>query len=96
LELPLESLLLEEGQNNFTLEEPVWLDPLSTATPEPPIVPKTDRGRETLPNVDRVEQILAMVLHLSSADKARLVNELAQFPEINHFFLTAIAAHLQK
>jgi len=96
LELPLESLLLQESQNNFTLEEPVWLAPLSTATAEPSIMPETDRSRETLPNVDRVEQILGMVLHLSSADKARLVNELAQFPEITHFFLTAIAANLQK
>ncbi|MGA1622563.1 MAG: reverse transcriptase-like protein [Synechocystis sp.] len=53
-------------------------------------------SKDTLPSVDRVQQIVGMILHLSSADQGRLVQELAQFPEVSNQFLTAIASQLKR
>jgi len=51
--------------------------------------------RDTLPSVDRVQQIVSMVMHLPPVDKTRLIKELAQFPELSNQFLTAIAERLK-
>jgi len=53
-------------------------------------------SKDTLPSVDRVQQIVWMVLHLSPADQGRLVQELALFPELSNQFLTAIANQLKR
>jgi hypothetical protein len=53
-------------------------------------------SKDTLPSVDRVQQIMGMILHLPPADQGRLVQELALFPELSNQFLTAIASQLKR
>jgi len=91
VEVPLEALFIPGPPPS---EE--WQDPFSTATGEVEESAPADRSRETLPSVDRVQQILAMILQLSEADKTRLISELAQFPELSNAFLAAIARRLQR
>ncbi len=68
-----------------------FLDPFSTAGEELDDQKLRDRVKDTLPSVDRVQQILGMIMHLSETDKTRLVQELTQFTEITNRWLQAIA-----
>lgn len=69
-------------------------DPFSTANDEQ-YQERLSHIKDTLPSIDRVQQIVSMTMHLSPADKTRLVKELAQFPELSNQFLTAIAERLK-
>lgn len=69
-------------------------DPFSTANDEQ-YQERLSHIKDTLPSVDRVQQIVSMTMHLSPADKTRLVKELAQFPELSNQFLRAIAERLK-
>lgn len=91
VELPLEALFIPSPPG----PEP-WQDPFSTATGEIQTAAPADRSRETLPAVDRVQQIVGMILQLSEGDKTRLMSELAHFPELSNAFLAAIAHRLQR
>jgi ribonuclease HI len=91
VEVSLESLLIPGALGS----EP-WQDPFRTATGDIATPAPADPSRETLPTVDRVQQILAMILQLSEGDKTRLIAEIAQFPELSNAFLTAIAHRLQR
>ncbi|BFM40565.1 reverse transcriptase-like protein [Synechocystis sp. LKSZ1] len=75
---------------------PDLADPFVTAGEELDDQKLQTRPKDTLPSVDQVQQILGMIMHLSEADKTRLVQELAQFPEITNRLLTAIANNLKK
>jgi hypothetical protein len=91
LGLPLEAVFPATLQ-----AAPDLADPFVTAGEELDDQKLQTRPKDTLPSVDQVQQILGMIMHLSEADKTRLVQELAQFPEITNRLLTAIADNLKK
>ncbi|MFM1843362.1 MAG: hypothetical protein RLZZ490_2104 [Cyanobacteriota bacterium] len=70
-------------------------DPFSTANDDL-YEERIKHSKDTLPSVDRVQQIVGMILHLSAGDQARFVQELARFPELSNQFLTAIASQLKR
>lgn len=71
------------------------IDPFATAN-DGFYEERVKNSKDTLPSVDRVQQIVGMILHLSAEDQGRLVQELAQFPELSNQFLTAIASQLKR
>ncbi|MFM7383460.1 MAG: ribonuclease HI family protein [Microcystaceae cyanobacterium] len=58
--------------------------------------PPKDRSKDTLPSLDKVQQLMAMIMVLTEEDKTRLIRELVQFPDITNRILTAIADNLKK
>ncbi|MFN9175683.1 MAG: reverse transcriptase-like protein, partial [Synechocystis sp.] len=74
---------------------PTYQDPFSTAN-DGLYEERIKHSKDTLPAVDRVQQIVGMILHLSPADQGNLIQELAQFPELSNRFLTAIASQLKR
>jgi hypothetical protein len=77
---------VQENQDNFAIDSPLSLDP----------PPQKDRSRETFPSGDRVQQVIAMIMHFSEEEKSALMYELVQFPELTNKVLTAIAAQVKR
>jgi len=102
--LPSETTLLETvvtpNQNNHShvISVSDYQDPFSTAVEDLEVnfMPK-ERGKdkETLPSLDLVQQIVAMIMPLSEEDKNRLVRELVQSPDLINRILNAIAETLK-
>ena len=77
---------VQENQDNFAIDSPLSLDP----------PPQKDRSRETFPSGDRVQQVIAMIMHFSEEEKSAFMYELVQFPELTNKVLTAIAAQVKR
>lgn len=81
---PVDDLL--ENQDDFSIDPPLSIDP----------PPPKDRSRETFPSGDRVQQVIAMIMHFSEEEKSAFMYELVQFPELTNKVLTAIAAQVKR
>ncbi len=82
-------------QNRLDETFPGEQDPFSTAN-DGLYEERIKHSKDTLPAVDRVQQIMGMILHLSPADQGNLMRELAQFPELSNQFLMAIASQFKR
>jgi hypothetical protein len=75
-----------------------YQDPFSTAAEDLELnfMPKDPgKHKETLPRMDRIQQIVAMIMPLPEEDKTRLVRELVQSPDLINRILNAIAETLK-